>query len=236
MKLFRKIRQNLLPENKVIKYLIYASGEIVLVVIGIFLALQLNNWNEERKVRDHEAVLLSELRIELNSNRYDIVQTILAIDNSIKSNKVIASRFENHLPYHDSLASHFANLYSYTFFIINNTTYDKLKTTGIDIIQNKELRNLISDLYTFRFIQIERMENLYMHEHYVNYIKPIYMKEFTTFDWPNSLEIKDYESFIRNSDIKQILNYTIANLGTIKSRQQALADETERIIGLIDKE
>jgi hypothetical protein len=50
IKFFRKIRQKLLSENKFSKYLIYAIGEIVLVVIGILIALQINNWNEERKV------------------------------------------------------------------------------------------------------------------------------------------------------------------------------------------
>jgi hypothetical protein len=49
IKFFRKIRQNLLMKNKTGKYLKYAIGEIFLVVIGIFIALQLNNWNENRK-------------------------------------------------------------------------------------------------------------------------------------------------------------------------------------------
>ncbi|MCF4102204.1 DUF6090 family protein [Gillisia sp. M10.2A] len=49
MKIFRKIRQRLLTENKFSKYLIYAIGEIVLVVIGILIALQINNWNQARK-------------------------------------------------------------------------------------------------------------------------------------------------------------------------------------------
>lgn len=48
-KIFRKIRQNLLSEGKTVKYLKYAFGETVLVVIGILIALQLNNWNEQRK-------------------------------------------------------------------------------------------------------------------------------------------------------------------------------------------
>jgi len=52
IKIFRKIRQNLLMENKTEKYLKYAIGEIVLVVIGILIALSINNWNEERKDRD----------------------------------------------------------------------------------------------------------------------------------------------------------------------------------------
>ena len=49
IKFFRKIRQNLLMENKTRKYFKYAIGEIVLVMIGILLALQINNWNEKRK-------------------------------------------------------------------------------------------------------------------------------------------------------------------------------------------
>ncbi|MET6991789.1 hypothetical protein ABXZ36_14155 [Sediminicola arcticus] len=50
IKLFRRIRQNLLTENKFNKYLLYAIGEIVLVVIGILIALQINNLNEESKI------------------------------------------------------------------------------------------------------------------------------------------------------------------------------------------
>ena len=51
IKFFRKIRQQLLTENKFSKYLIYAIGEIVLVVIGILIALQINNWNENQKTK-----------------------------------------------------------------------------------------------------------------------------------------------------------------------------------------
>jgi len=54
MKVFRKIRHKLLKENKFTKYLIYAIGEIVLVVIGILIALQINNWNQTRK--DNQAL------------------------------------------------------------------------------------------------------------------------------------------------------------------------------------
>ena len=52
LKFFRKIRQNLLMENKTGKYFKYAIGEIVLVVIGILIALQINTWNENRKSKD----------------------------------------------------------------------------------------------------------------------------------------------------------------------------------------
>jgi hypothetical protein len=57
IKFFRKIRQRLLSENKFSKYLIYAIGEIILDVIGILIALSINNWNENRKIKNLEISL-----------------------------------------------------------------------------------------------------------------------------------------------------------------------------------
>ena len=68
IKFFRKIRQNLLIENKTGKYLKYAIGEIILVVIGILIALQINNWNEARKDKITEQKVLKTLRSDFKSN------------------------------------------------------------------------------------------------------------------------------------------------------------------------
>mgnify|MGYP000577589061 CR=1 FL=1 len=61
IKFFRQIRQNLIMENKTGKYLKYAIGEIVLVVIGILIALEVNNWNENRKDSIEEKAILENL-------------------------------------------------------------------------------------------------------------------------------------------------------------------------------
>lgn len=61
IKFFRKIRYNLMEQNKTVKYIKYAIGEVVLVMIGILLALQVNNWNENRKNAINEIKLLNEL-------------------------------------------------------------------------------------------------------------------------------------------------------------------------------
>ena len=65
LRIFRQIRQRLLTNNKFSKYLLYAVGEILLVVIGILIALQVNNWNEERQERIAELNFLSRLREDL---------------------------------------------------------------------------------------------------------------------------------------------------------------------------
>lgn len=61
IKFFRKIRKNLLTENKMSKYFFYAIGEIVLVVIGILIALQINNWNADQKTATEEISILNNL-------------------------------------------------------------------------------------------------------------------------------------------------------------------------------
>lgn len=61
IKLFRNIRKNLFDQGKTSKYFKYAIGEIFLVVIGILIALQINNWNENRKANIEETALLESL-------------------------------------------------------------------------------------------------------------------------------------------------------------------------------
>ena len=63
IKFFRKIRQNLIIENKTSKYFKYAIGEIILVVIGILIALQINNWNENRNKTDEIESLMQVFEI-----------------------------------------------------------------------------------------------------------------------------------------------------------------------------
>ena len=68
IKLFRKIRKKLLKKKKVSKYLLYAIGKIILVVIGILIALQLNNLNDQKKINNQEKKLLVELVNNLDEN------------------------------------------------------------------------------------------------------------------------------------------------------------------------
>jgi Family of unknown function (DUF6090) len=85
IKFFRKIRYDLMVKNKTGKYLKYAIGEIVLVVIGILIALQVNNWNEERKSKKEGARILQELYIEFSDNRTVLKERILVIENANQS-------------------------------------------------------------------------------------------------------------------------------------------------------
>jgi len=85
IKFFRKIRQQLLIENKFSKYLIYAIGEIVLVVIGILIAVSINNWNELNKERRNEILILNEIRDNLLFDLVDFESNITTFQNKVTS-------------------------------------------------------------------------------------------------------------------------------------------------------
>lgn len=98
IKFFRKIRQQLLTENKLSKYLMYALGEVVLVVIGILIALQINNWNERQKVKHEKEVLIKSMITDFEISRTRLESSISQIDNLIYRTETFLS-----LSYKDNL-------------------------------------------------------------------------------------------------------------------------------------
>lgn len=147
IKLFRKIRHNLLAEGKTGKYLKYAVGEIILVVIGILIALSINNWNEKRKLKNEEIKILKELRAALVSDKEDIISNINEHSSAANSCSILLKHISNNLPYADSLNFHFANALNTTRFSHTSSPYETLKIKGPDLIENDSLRVLLGEYY-----------------------------------------------------------------------------------------
>jgi hypothetical protein len=236
IKFFRKIRQKLLIENKFSKYLLYAFGEIVLVVIGILIALQLNIRNEIRKTRNLETKTLIELRSDLMQNIDDIERNIVQLKECKKANEVVIYHMENNLAYNDSLDSYFANLYPYVTFSPIQTTFNYLNQNGIKLLSNDSLRANISDLYANQFSLYKVFESTYLVEHHNNYVKPMFMTEFETFELYESFKPRRYSQFIKNEEYKQIMNYTVENCDRFITFQSRFREYIEDIIFQIDNE
>ena len=146
-----------MEKNKTGKYFKYAIGEIVLVMVGILLALQVNNWNELRIQRQKEVVNLLELKKGLESDL--ITEFIPGIDYYVKRKKAVnkLKGFYNDTKtiHNDSLLKYFRiSLSGEWNFIFNVATYENLKSTGIDIISNDSLRTNISSLYSNEYPEL----------------------------------------------------------------------------------
>ena len=144
IKFFRKIRQNLLLEGKTGKYLKYAIGEIILVVIGILIALQINNWNEGQKNKALEKKMLENLVENLEQNCDRLKSRIQSISFYRKSGSVIISAIENKLINQDSLENFFHIALMNTSNIgLSETGYSVIKNNGFEIIRNQALKKEI---------------------------------------------------------------------------------------------
>ena len=150
IKFFRHFRQRLLSENKFSKYLVYAMGEIILVVIGILIALQINNWNESRK----ENILASNYRNKIIN---DLKTDLTNIDSLItvgKQNEKVVNDYFNYFKNqeHRSIQKLIdscgkiiidINKYRYT---PNNYTLNDLLTSGNSTLLNEEQKSALVNL------------------------------------------------------------------------------------------
>ena len=146
-KLFNKTRKTIIKEGKTANYLKYAIGEIVLVVIGILIALQINNWNEKRKEHLTERILLTNLKEDLSRNK-EIIQSNISGLNFIlaRINLLLTAHTENRA-YNDSLNGYFHLARVFPESPISFVTFDEIKTKGTDIIESTDLRKKIVELF-----------------------------------------------------------------------------------------
>ena len=147
IKLFRKVRQKMLSQNKFSKYLLYAIGEIVLVVIGILIALQINTWNEDRKERQVELKILHEIANNLSTDTVLFEKAIRELAYFEGINTTILEHLENKTPLVDSLKWRYANLHGEGGTRFTTIGLENLKSEGARIIKNDSLRSNIVGLY-----------------------------------------------------------------------------------------
>ena len=172
IKFFRKIRRKMLTENKFSKYLIYAIGEIVLVVIGILIALGINNWNQNITYKNELTQIVKEVRNDLNNDVEFLnlmikisEETIYSIDNLLNNGTKMPE---------DSLLINISRIHRFTFFVPKNFGYNKLNKHPRTELLPDSLTNIITTYYTGYSIErnemISETGTLYNFNYFRNYL------------------------------------------------------------------
>jgi len=163
IKFFQNIRKKLAAENKVLPYMRYAIGEIVLVVIGILIALQINNWNQERLNRIEEKNILSTLHNEFLENKKKLDSTTSVYTGAMNANITLMSlvgKSAEELQKHDLDSLFYASLPSSQIVFSNNTVQNIVQTGKLDIIENPEIVQLINQWEATTVMIKEREQTL----------------------------------------------------------------------------
>lgn len=159
---FRTIRLKLLTNNNIKKYLLYAIGEIILVVIGILIALKINNWNNGQIEKQNEVKTYINLKDQINQNQEEITSA-KTINDHYKTQYELANRIISNQKREsiDTLAFIAMNLSQYSDFHGNANIYESLVNSGdIKLIKNTEIQKKLQNLET-TFNYINKLEDIH---------------------------------------------------------------------------
>lgn len=240
IKFFRKIKQQLLSERKFSKYLIYAIGEIVLVVLGILIALQINNWNQKRIDSSKERTYLTNLKKEINENvRYNQYSILDRVDDKIEGLELAKNICENNLAIQDTLKTlqkiTYGGVFGGDFPLGIRNYYDELLNTGnLHLIKNDSIKNIIAEYYMRIEFQSIRMQSYATeYSNYINAIRPFYKEN------PNHISKYDQIEMInafKTDEFRRMVDAELSYADAIYAAVKSLEERVGLINELIDKE
>jgi hypothetical protein len=228
---FRKLRRNLFAKNKFSSYLAYAIGEITLIVIGILIALQINNWNTDRINKRQELKTYKNIRNQLVEDQKELTKVIgfnnYFIGQFEKANQYILDNNRNAI---DTLAYIAMNLAQFSDFHRSANIYETLVNSGdLKLLKNDSITDWLQKI-EMTYVFINRLEDIHW-ELIITEVSPEFrgVLNYTTFEIiePDKL----YAVGLQN------IFFECINLMKIKDAVYNQATgELENIIGMINKE
>jgi len=235
-------------ENKTGKYLKYAIGEIVLVVIGILIALSINNWNEKQKqdrsISSHLEILeqnLTEDKIQLQSLKENITKRKLAADSAMLQMMTIK-------PVDNLLKKYLIMLYQEFEFSPNTNAIETINQSNEMPSLNTELRTAILDYYALieRTKERERISNNNIQSKYEPYLNSEYPNIFEkNNEWeflanyykndPRSSSLIDEDKFLKDKTLETLIVSRYYQCIALEKFYEDLIKSSESILSLIAK-
>ncbi len=255
IKFFRHIRQNLLVSGKTGKYLKYAIGEIILVVIGILIALQLNTWNQNRLDRNEEALLLEAIAKKMDHNRFQHQRGLKRYSEVVNGARKLIKLSGN--PIHDSSKIDIEQ----SLFDIKNrflmgksnqiSVYDELIASGkLNLLRSEYLRQELTQLKANLQLlaAYENQQNNFVDNHLspalnskVDYISITNravnydgINEVEDFDYkPLSVNANDYTKLLQDRTILNLLAELVAHTSTLLPIYQRIGENIQHIDSIV---
>ncbi len=238
IKFFRRIRQKLVSENKFSKYLIYAIGEIILVVIGILIALSINSWNQNRLDQLDKKEILSKLHIEFQLNKKILQDYKLINEASMNSNIALLSLIgeSREVLSKQNLDSLFYETYQgYELAFTENATKNIVEGGYLNLFKNEEMTTLLnqwnslSEIRETRLNKLDSWTNGYAIPYLIPYISFKEMDANANLRWSGKSKVKpDYYPLFQKVEFENIIENSLWH-------QQNLNYRLEETQVLIDK-
>lgn len=224
----------MLSDGKTGKYLKYAIGEIILVVIGILIAIRINNWNETNKLHKRELTLLSELKTNLQINIVNLEKDIQKQTKSIESFNYILNLPHSNLPYSNSIPDYLSDIDYAPDVILVSSAFQTLKSSGLELIQSDSLRIEIVNLFEVDYPSLMQETRRLEDQLWSSVVIPLFQKHFRNDNggWiPN-----DYDSWLKDTEFFNMVSFRESLRESSTDYKKKAVEQTKNVISLIKKE
>jgi tetratricopeptide (TPR) repeat protein len=239
-------------ENKTGKYLKYAIGEIMLVVIGILIALQINNWNDTRKLQKQETQILNEIKSDLLQTKEIIERTVTMHKEVIKITQSLLDAIRDKKNYSDSIYRMFSRASWDTQIIPKTSSFENLKAMGLNSITNDSIRIEVTKIFQLSFANFLHFEDgsenskfnieQSIFPYQDKYIEVDFSQQYKSArkhsDTLNMyrLKIRNYDDLLKNNELYKVLQISMFTRSNKIDGEISVLEEIYDLVLLIDKE
>lgn len=224
----------MLAENKFTQYLIYAVGEIVLVVIGILIAMQINNWNEQRKVDIEIVKALKEVCSDLINDSLQIRGTRAMKLADIKIQYTVIEALESGAIPYDSLENHLGRVMLPRRLVLVDKGYQLMKKFGLERINDEALRNELTNYYNVSVQRIYEDTEDDNHE-FISVFLPYVRNHFIDWDWTTRGVPANYEQLKSDQYFRTCMKVNAKNQESTIDKLQKGAKKIQEILPMLEK-
>lgn len=233
VKFFRRIRQKLLNTGRIRKYLVYAIGEVLLVMIGILLAFQVNNWNEGKKRIAVERQLLIELKNSLEQEIRFQKWSIKMNKDYMESGQTLLNYLNTEKVYNDSLNVHFHKSTRWIKPNEENYAYENLTKYGSSFLKQDSLEASLHFVFEIGKMFLNTLES--RQENYHNAVVVQFLTENFTTSYVSNESSELLMAPIDYNVLKESTTYKNILLTNIERRKADIDYNKERLIFMIEQ-
>lgn len=249
IKIFRKIRQKMLTENKFTKYLIYAFGEIVLVVIGILIALQVNNWNEQKQIQQSIKGHLVIFKQNLEEDQKQLDQLKSTMTEHVDYAHLAFSQITTEKPVDKWLKKYLLLLIREYTFKPNKNAIDTITQSNEIPYLSEKLRTAVLDYYALISSTREREDIsnnsiVLRYEPYVIHNYPVVFQKDTPWEYTQNIYKNDprqpipidTSQFLSDQELEALLITRYYECTQLRDFYTELEQQATNLISLINEE
>ncbi|MCA0154421.1 DUF6090 family protein [Winogradskyella vincentii] len=236
IKLFRHIRQQLILENKMGKYFKYAIGEIFLVVIGILIALQINNWNESRKDVQREIKMLMDIKNDINNNIANITEGVTILEEGIQLTTNILTAYKDKTSYDSTMVKDFLFFNYYWDPDFRYASFENLQKEGVNLISNDSLRDKIIEIFEID-MDILDVSDLNKHNDYMTSVGNMVINNHLYFDYGTGFILPiNYQDMMSDSSFYSFASFHLSYQYQAWDKSKKFIEKSQLLDNAIGKE